>query len=167
MLLARIVGTVVATRKDPSLVSNKLLLARPVDPQGKAEGNYLVAVDTVDAGAGEVAEGEVGAGEDDVALVVLHAVAGVIEDQRGAGWGLGDGLLQGRQDAPCAGGLVEQERHVVLGDPERGGGRNQTGSSLMASPGREGRARAPIRSRWMRSGRGRRSTRRASPGQAR
>jgi microcompartment protein CcmK/EutM len=44
---------VVATRKDPRLVSNKLLLARPIDPKGKAEGNYLVAVDTVDAGVGE------------------------------------------------------------------------------------------------------------------
>jgi ethanolamine utilization protein EutN len=53
MLLARIVGTVVATRKDPRLVSNKLLVARPVDPRGKAEGSYLVAVDTVDAGVGE------------------------------------------------------------------------------------------------------------------
>ena len=53
MLLAKIVGTVVATRKDPRLVSNKLLLARPIDPKGKAEGNYLVAVDTVDAGVGE------------------------------------------------------------------------------------------------------------------
>lgn len=53
MILARIVGTVVATRKDPRLVSNKLLVARPMDPRGKAEGNYLVAVDTVDAGVGE------------------------------------------------------------------------------------------------------------------
>jgi microcompartment protein CcmK/EutM len=53
MILARIVGTVVATRKDDRLVSNKLLIARPVDPHGKAEGNYLVAVDTVDAGFGE------------------------------------------------------------------------------------------------------------------
>ena len=53
MLLAKIVGTVVATRKDPRLVSNKLLLARPVDPRGKAEGGYLVAIDTVDAGVGE------------------------------------------------------------------------------------------------------------------
>ena len=35
MILARIVGTVVATRKDPRLVSNKLLVARPVDPRGK------------------------------------------------------------------------------------------------------------------------------------
>ncbi len=53
MLLAKIVGTVVATRKDPRLVSSKLLVVRPVDPKGKAEGSYLVAVDTVDAGVGE------------------------------------------------------------------------------------------------------------------
>jgi ethanolamine utilization protein EutN len=53
MILARIVGTVVATRKDERLVSSKLMLARPIDPHGKAEGTYLVAVDTVDAGFGE------------------------------------------------------------------------------------------------------------------
>jgi ethanolamine utilization protein EutN len=53
MIVARVVGTVVATRKDERLVSNKLLIARPVDPYGKPEGNYLVAVDTVDAGFGE------------------------------------------------------------------------------------------------------------------
>ena len=53
MLLAKIVGTVVATRKDPRLVSNKLLIARPIDPRGKPDGGYLVAVDTVDAGVGE------------------------------------------------------------------------------------------------------------------
>lgn len=53
MLVARIVGTVVATRKDPRLVSSKLLVVRPVDPRGKAEGNHLVAIDTVDAGVGE------------------------------------------------------------------------------------------------------------------
>ena len=53
MLLAKIVGTVVATRKDPRLVSNKLLVVRPVDPRGKTDGGYLVAVDTVDAGVGE------------------------------------------------------------------------------------------------------------------
>ena len=53
MLLARVTGTVVATRKDERLVSNKLLVVRPVDPTGKAEGSYLVAVDTVDAGVGE------------------------------------------------------------------------------------------------------------------
>ena len=53
MLLAKIVGTVVATRKDPRLVSCKLLVVRPMDPRGKVEGHYLVAIDTVDAGVGE------------------------------------------------------------------------------------------------------------------
>lgn len=53
MILARIVGTVVATRKDPRLVASKLLLVRPVDPKGNVDGGYLVAVDTVDAGVGE------------------------------------------------------------------------------------------------------------------
>ena len=46
-------GTVVATRKDPRLTSTKLLVARPIDPHGKTDGGYLVAVDTVDAGVGE------------------------------------------------------------------------------------------------------------------
>ena len=53
MILAKIVGTVVATRKDPRLVSCKLLVVRPMDPRGKDEGSYLVAIDTVDAGVGE------------------------------------------------------------------------------------------------------------------
>ena len=53
MIVARVVGTVVATRKDERLVSSKLLVARPLDPSGKPDGNYLVAVDTVDAGFGE------------------------------------------------------------------------------------------------------------------
>ena len=53
MILAKVVGTVVATRKDERLVSQKLLLAQPIGPDGKAKGNHLVAVDTVDAGGGD------------------------------------------------------------------------------------------------------------------
>ena len=53
MLIAKVVGTVVATRKDPRLESQKLLVVRPVDPSGKIDGGFLVAVDTVDAGTGE------------------------------------------------------------------------------------------------------------------
>jgi microcompartment protein CcmK/EutM len=53
MILAKVVGTVVATRKDPRLVSSELLIARPMDPKGKSEGSYVVAIDTVDAGFGE------------------------------------------------------------------------------------------------------------------
>jgi ethanolamine utilization protein EutN len=50
MILARIVGTVVSTRKDPRLEGKKLLVVKPVSPQGSDEPGYLVAVDTVDAG---------------------------------------------------------------------------------------------------------------------
>ena len=53
MLLARIIGTVVATQKDERLVSSKLLVVQPLDAQGAARGSQLVAVDTVDAGFGE------------------------------------------------------------------------------------------------------------------
>ena len=53
MFLARVVGTVVATRKDPKLTGSKLLIVVPVDPDGEPEGGYVVAVDTVDAGVKE------------------------------------------------------------------------------------------------------------------
>ena len=53
MLLGQVIGTVVATRKDERLASQKLLVVRPVSPQGKPDGPSLVAVDTVDAGVGE------------------------------------------------------------------------------------------------------------------
>ncbi len=50
MLLGRVVGTVVATRKDERLLGAKLLVVRTSDPQGRDDGGYSVAVDTVDAG---------------------------------------------------------------------------------------------------------------------
>jgi len=53
VILGKIVGTVVATRKDERLVSYKLLLVQPIEPDGTPRGSQLVAVDTVDAGAGE------------------------------------------------------------------------------------------------------------------
>jgi microcompartment protein CcmK/EutM len=50
MILGRVVGTVVATRKDPRLEGHKLLIVKPISPQGKEEAGYVVAVDTVSAG---------------------------------------------------------------------------------------------------------------------
>jgi len=50
MILARVVGTVVATRKDPRLEGRKLLILKPITPDGKDENGYVVAVDTVSAG---------------------------------------------------------------------------------------------------------------------
>lgn len=54
MKLARIVGTVVSTRKDPSLASLKLLLVENLNTSLEREGGYVVAVDSVGAGVGEV-----------------------------------------------------------------------------------------------------------------
>jgi ethanolamine utilization protein EutN len=53
MRLARIVGTVVATRKDPRLEGKKLLICQYIDPRGGNEKDYTIAVDTVTAGVHE------------------------------------------------------------------------------------------------------------------
>jgi ethanolamine utilization protein EutN len=50
VILARIVGTVVATRKDARLEGKKLLVVKPISPQGDDESGYMIAVDTVDSG---------------------------------------------------------------------------------------------------------------------
>jgi ethanolamine utilization protein EutN/carbon dioxide concentrating mechanism protein CcmL len=54
MLLARVVGTVVSTRKDAGLTGLKLLLVREVDASFEAKGVFVVAADAVGAGTGEV-----------------------------------------------------------------------------------------------------------------
>ena len=53
MILARVVGTIVATRKDPRLEGFKLLIVKPVSPEGTDESGYVIAVDTVSAGSNE------------------------------------------------------------------------------------------------------------------
>jgi microcompartment protein CcmK/EutM len=54
MVLAKVVGTVVATRKEGSLDGLKLLLVRVIDEEGKETGASIVAADAVGAGPGEV-----------------------------------------------------------------------------------------------------------------
>ena len=53
MQLAKVIGTVVVTRKDESLHGIKLLLVQPLTPERGAAGRPLVAVDAVGAGVGE------------------------------------------------------------------------------------------------------------------
>lgn len=53
MQLARVIGDIVATQKDPNLSSLKLLLLQPLAADGSAAGRTLVAVDAVGAGVGE------------------------------------------------------------------------------------------------------------------
>ena len=53
MLLARVIGNLVATRKDPGLAGTKLLVIQPLLPDRTPSGKPLVAVDSVGAGAYE------------------------------------------------------------------------------------------------------------------
>ncbi len=53
MILAKVVGNVVATRKDEKLVGSKLLVVQPVEPDGNPRGSLVIARDTVGAGSGE------------------------------------------------------------------------------------------------------------------
>ena len=53
MILARVIGTVVATLKDPGLHAVTLLLIQPLRSDGSPSGKPLVAADSVGAGPGE------------------------------------------------------------------------------------------------------------------
>jgi len=54
MLLGKVVGTVVATKKEAELSGLRFLLVRELDAQWQATGKVVVAVDAVDAGDGEI-----------------------------------------------------------------------------------------------------------------
>jgi len=53
MKLARVAGTVVSTINTPALDGRKLLICDWLDASGQPAGGYVIAVDTVGAGAGE------------------------------------------------------------------------------------------------------------------
>lgn len=53
MIVARVVGQVVATQKRPQFEGSRLLLVQPETPQGVARGATLLAIDSVGAGVSE------------------------------------------------------------------------------------------------------------------
>ena len=54
MLIAKVVGTTVATIKDEKLHGRKLLILRQTDEVGNLTGKPYVAIDTLDAGIGDL-----------------------------------------------------------------------------------------------------------------
>jgi microcompartment protein CcmK/EutM len=54
MLLGKVVGTVVSTKKEPTLDGSTFLIVRGLDVEGKPTSSLVVAVDAVGAGVGEV-----------------------------------------------------------------------------------------------------------------
>ncbi len=53
MITGKVVGNIVSTIKHPALKGYKILLVKPVNPEGKINGKVIVAIDTVQAGAGD------------------------------------------------------------------------------------------------------------------
>jgi ethanolamine utilization protein EutN/carbon dioxide concentrating mechanism protein CcmL len=54
MLIGKVVGSVVATQKDEKLEDRKLLVVQVHDHQNEPKDQYVVAVDVVQAGTGDV-----------------------------------------------------------------------------------------------------------------
>lgn len=53
MILARVIGTLTSTVKDPHYSGLKILIAQPIKPDGTVAGRSLLAVDAVHAGIGD------------------------------------------------------------------------------------------------------------------
>ncbi|HTA21018.1 MAG TPA: EutN/CcmL family microcompartment protein [Polyangia bacterium] len=89
MIRGTIIGNVWATRQAPGLAGRKLVLVAARDADGRASGRVVVAVDTLDAGAGDdvtVAFGSgarnvvaAAAGPDNRDLLCDAAVAAIVE----------------------------------------------------------------------------------------
>lgn len=94
MFVARVVGEVVATIKHPELAGHKLLLVQPVTPRDRPTGRTAIALDTVDAGPGDLVivadEGNSAAqvlrrGRGAVRTVVVGVVDEIVEESHGRG----------------------------------------------------------------------------------
>ena len=75
MHVGRVVGDLVATIKHRELAGQKLLLVQPVTPEGQATGRVTIAVDSVQAGPGDLV---LVADEGNSAAQVLRRSRGVV-----------------------------------------------------------------------------------------
>ena len=93
MILARVVGNVVATQKNERYQSARVMLCQPVTPSGEETGATLLALDSVDAGIGDTvlivqegwgastaATGEQGAAIDSAIVGVVDSID-LLEDE--------------------------------------------------------------------------------------
>lgn len=54
MIIGKVVGTVICTRKNTNLVGSKFMIVDPMEKMTSAVGDRIVAVDNVGAGIGEI-----------------------------------------------------------------------------------------------------------------
>ncbi len=85
MIVAQVIGNVVATVKHPHYKGKKVLVVQPVGPDGKPRGKSFLAVDGVQAGIGDrvlvVDEGGSArlAVNDEAAVTIRAAVCGIVD----------------------------------------------------------------------------------------
>ena len=97
MILARVLGNVVATQKNARYDNARVMLCQPVSPAGEETGSTILALDSVDAGEGDTviivqegwgastaATGEPGAAIDSASVGVVDYVD-LLEDEKGTG----------------------------------------------------------------------------------
>jgi ethanolamine utilization protein EutN len=108
--LGRVVGTVVSTINAPAFDGRTLLLCDLLDPSGGPSGGYLIAVDTVGAGAGEMVlildEGNsarqvMSAPGAPIRTVVVGIVDAVVEGPAAAGQADGQAAAPGTVATPA------------------------------------------------------------------
>jgi ethanolamine utilization protein EutN len=87
MILARVVGNIVATQKNKRYENARVMLCQQITPEGEETKNTLLALDAVDAGVGDtvlivqegwsastVATGEAGAAIDSAIVGVVDTI---------------------------------------------------------------------------------------------
>jgi len=101
VILARVVGTVVATQRVDGVAGARFLLLRPCGPEGEGRGEHLVAVDDVGAGSGE--------------LVMVSQGPSARQTERTQQKAV-DALVSGIVDRIDAGGLGGYDRRAETGE---------------------------------------------------
>jgi ethanolamine utilization protein EutN len=94
MILARVLGNIVATQKNQRYKNARIMLCQPITPEGEETGSTLLALDSVDAGMGDMvlivqegwgastaATGEAGAAIDSAIVGVVDRID-LLEDER-------------------------------------------------------------------------------------
>ena len=54
MILARVLGNIVATQKNQRYANTRLMLCQQITPEGEDAGTTVLALDSVDAGEGDI-----------------------------------------------------------------------------------------------------------------
>lgn len=86
MIIGKVIGTVISTRKNAKLIGNKFLVVEPLGDYGFDSKNRLVAIDNVGAGVGEIVLVATGSsarivGENPDAPIDA-AIVGIVDDEK-------------------------------------------------------------------------------------